>query len=89
MGYTINIEGKGVFELAEPTFDIYALALRRLINKDGAFDPTNAGKVIFDGCYKNNNIPLEKIADDVKLYVSLCMKSSEILEVLQGDIKKK
>ncbi len=76
------------FELSEPTFEVYSVALRELYSK-GKADVIAAGKIIFDACYKGNCGTLEEIMSDVKLYISLCAAASSEVELLDCELKKK
>jgi len=76
------------YELAEPTFNVYSLALQKMLKSTGEVNLIDAGKVIFDGCYKGNQGKLDEVQKDVKLYISLCLKCAELVEVYEADLKK-
>lgn len=85
----MNITIKEVsYELTEPTFSVMSLALQKLMNQTGEINLVGAGKIIFDGCYKGNSGKLDEIQKDVKLYISLCLKCAELVEVYEGELKK-
>lgn len=84
---TIEIKEKS-YELVEPTFNVMSLALQKMLKSTGEVNLIDAGKIIFDGCYKNNQEKLEEIQKDVKLYISLCLKSAELVEVYEAELKK-
>ena len=81
----IEIVDKGKFELTEPTFSVMSLALQKLMKSTGEVNLVDAGQIIFDACYKGD---LEKVKDNVTLYISLCLKSAELVEVFEGELKK-
>jgi hypothetical protein len=85
MNITIN---KISYELIEPTFSVMSLALQKMLKSTGEVNLIDAGKIIFDGCYKGNSGKLEEIQKDVKLYISLCLKCAELVEVYEGELKK-
>ena len=74
-----------VYELTEPTFAIYSLALQKMLKSSGEINLIDAGKIIFDGCFKGK---LDEVQKDVKLYISLCLKCAELVEVYEADLKK-
>ena len=73
------------YELSEPTFQVMSLALQKMLKSTGEINLIDAGKIIFDGCYKGK---LDEVQKDVKLYISLCLKSAELVEVYEAEIKK-
>jgi hypothetical protein len=83
----ITIKEKN-YELIEPNFNIMSLALQKMLKSTGEINLIDAGKIIFDGCYKANEGKLEEIQKDVKLYISLCLKCAELVEVYEADLKK-
>ena len=76
------------YELVEPTFSIMSLALQKMLKSTGEVNIVEAGKIIFDGCYKAGEIKLADIQKDVTLYISLCMKAAELVEVYEAELKK-
>jgi len=86
MKITIN---KIDYELVDPTFSVMSLALQKMLKSTGEINIVEAGKIIFDGCYKAGEVKLSDIQKDVKLYISLCMKAAELVEVYEGELKKK
>ncbi len=86
---TLVIEGKGEYQICEPTFDVYAKAIQRLQVNAGDLNHVQAGKIIFDSCYIGNNGPLEEIISDTVLHVSLCFKASNLIDVFAVELKKK
>lgn len=83
----ITIEGFGDYHIAEPTFEVYAVAVRKMIGK-GEPDLVSAGKVVFDSCYLNNNGALVDIQKNRTLYSSICFHTASAVEVLDGELKK-
>jgi hypothetical protein len=85
---TITIEGFGDFNIAKPTFEVYAAACSRLTTSRTDPDAVKAGKVIFDSCYLGNNLSLEEIQKNPALYVSICLVAVQDIEIFEGELKK-
>ncbi len=83
----IEVKGKS-YELVEPTFQVMSLALQKMLKSTGEVNLIDAGKIIFDACYKPDEVKLADIQKDVKLYISLCLKSAELVEVYEAELKK-
>ena len=84
----LDMKEKGIFNICQPTFEVYAIALRKMVTQDREVDTVMSGRVIFDSCYLGNNGTLEEIQKDPLLYASICMAAAEDLTIYQGELKK-
>lgn len=77
------------FELIEPTFQVLSEAMKALYSSGGEVDTIRSGAVVFDACYLGNEGMLEDIKKHASLYLSLCAKCAEKVEIAYIDFKKK
>lgn len=81
----INCKGKK-YELCEPTFDVYSLAMQKYITGTGELNLVGAGKIIFDACYMGSD--LDELQSNVPLYANLCLQAASVIEFIDAEIKK-
>lgn len=77
------------FELTHPNFEVLSEAMKALYSAGGEVDTIRSGAVVFDSCYTNNQGGLEEIKKHASLYLSLCAKCAEKVEIAHIDFKKK
>lgn len=80
---------KYTFELTDPSYSIISKALILFDSLNGKPDTVSGGKVIFDGCYTGNQGKLSEIMEITDLYIALCLKCSELIEIAHVEYKKK
>ena len=76
------------YHLSKVTFDIYALAMQEYLTGEGKVNFLGAGKVVFDACYVGNQQSLVDIQDDIKLYANICFRAAQIIQFMEGELKK-
>ena len=84
---TITIKDKK-YELADETFEVLSKASVKYLSGDGELKIAEAGQIVFDALYTENEGSLIDIKKDVHLYFNLCIKAAELVEFFEGELKK-
>jgi len=83
--YIIEVEEKK-YELDESkmTFEIYAIGIQKLWKEEP--DRATSGAVVFDACYKGDDII--DIKKNTQLYITLCLQSANLIQIYDSELKK-
>ena len=85
VGHTLTCKGKE-YQLCEPNFEVYALAMQKYLTGTGELNLVGSGQIIFDACYLGKD--LSEIQKNVPLYANLCLKAARIIEFIEVELKK-
>jgi len=89
MEIIIKKEGKELsFKLIEPTFEVKALAISKMMRGSGDVDLIGSGGILFDACYSEGVEKLLKIKQDIDLYISICLSCANMINIYEGELKK-
>ncbi len=77
------------YQLTDMTFGILSSALAAGTSGTG-FSRVEAGKVVFDGLYMQNQEKLEELqrSDNLKVYFALCLQAYKLVEFDEAELKK-
>ena len=86
---SITIKETGLeYNLIDPTFNVIGKAMGKIASSpDNLFE---AGKLIFDACYLQNNEKLSDLQENknAKLYATLCLNAAGLLDLYEAELKK-